>query len=147
MILNVNGKDYELEVKPDEVLLDSLRSLGFLSVRRGCNTSSCCICTVMIDGSPVLSCSYLTRRAEHTEIYTVEGLLPDSERLAVLLSEEGADQCGYCGPALIVAAICLKRENPKASEEEIYEYMNSNYCRCSGYKGQMRAVKRFFNER
>lgn len=146
MIININGVSHNIDPKPEEVLLETLRGLGYLSVRRGCNTGSCCICTVMVNGDPVLSCSYFTNRAEGANIYTVEGLRPDSEKLASLMADEGADQCGYCGPALIVTAISLKRKNPYASEQEIYQYMNANYCRCSGYKAQIRAVKRFFSE-
>lgn len=145
MELLINGKKYNIDVKPDETLLETLREIGLNSVRKGCNTASCCVCTVLVNKKPILSCSYLTNRAEKKEILTVEGLGERAAIIAGFLGEEGADQCGYCGPALINTIVGLEFENANPSEEEIDDFLKANLCRCTGYKGQYRAIKKYFD--
>ncbi|HHX68651.1 MAG: 2Fe-2S iron-sulfur cluster-binding protein [Miniphocaeibacter sp.] len=145
MELLVNNKKYNIDISPGEKLLDTLRRLGFNSVRRGCNTASCCVCTVIVDRKPVLSCSYLTNRASGKEIFTVEGFGDKARKIASLLAEEGADQCGYCGPALINTIIGLEFENDKPTIDEINDSLKANLCRCTGYQGQLRAIEKYFN--
>ena len=144
MKLFINNKEYQLNVSAGETLLETLRKLGIYSVRRGCDTASCCICTVLVDKKPVLSCSYLTNKVGEKKVITVEGLGEKAERIAELLSEEGAEQCGYCGPALINTIVGLEFENINPTEKEIDEYLQANLCRCTGYKGQYRAIKKYF---
>ncbi len=141
--LTINRKIYPVEAKPDAYLLDVLRELGFTSVRRGCDTGSCGVCTVLLDGKPVLSCCYLAARAQNHEITTVEGLGEEADKITQNIIAEGADQCGYCGPALVVTTYALKQEIQHPKEEQIKNYLAGNYCRCSGYEGQLRGIKKY----
>lgn len=144
MKLLVNDREYSLDVVAGETLLETLRKLGFNSVRKGCNTASCCICTVLVDNKPILSCSYLTNNIKEKRVTTVEGLGEKAILIADLLSGEGADQCGYCGPALINTIVGLEFENASPTDKEIDDYLQANLCRCTGYKGQSRAIKKYF---
>ncbi|MBN2557285.1 MAG: 2Fe-2S iron-sulfur cluster binding domain-containing protein [Clostridia bacterium] len=139
----VNGEKKTFEVKPDEYLLDTLRNNNYKSVRRGCETSSCGICTVLMDGMPVASCSLLTAKAEGRHITTVEGIQEDAELLAGFFGREGADQCGYCNPSIALACYAMKRELKDPTDEEIKAYLVGNLCRCSGYSGQHRAIRAY----
>ena len=100
--LTLNGKKIEAEIKADTLLLDLVREKGCYSVKRGCETSNCGLCTVWLDGKPVLSCSVLAARADGHEVTTLEGLQKESEEFADFLAREGADQCGFCSPGLIM---------------------------------------------
>jgi aerobic carbon-monoxide dehydrogenase small subunit len=141
--LNLNEQDTFLEIEPDEFLLDVLRRYGYLSVKRGCDTSSCGVCTVLMDGSPVLSCSLFAAKAEGHGITTVEGLPKEVEELADFLTGEGADQCGYCNPGFALTVLAMKKELSDPTEDEIQHYLEGNLCRCSGYVGQLRAIKKY----
>ncbi len=149
MIVNVdvNGRLRSFDVPPGAFLLDVLREAGYLSIRRGCDTTSCGICTVLIDGKPVPSCSYLAIRAEGRKVTTVEGIPEEAAKLARHFGEEGADQCGYCNPSLALAVYALKQTRPKATDEEIRLWLVGNLCRCSGYQSQLVAIKRYLEER
>ena len=94
VMLKINGKSLKRQVEPDEMLLNTLRNLGFYSVRCGCDTTNCGLCTIWIDGQPTLSCAYPTFRAESHEITTLEGLKEEADILAGCLAGEGSDQCG-----------------------------------------------------
>jgi len=142
-IVNINNQDRELIFEPHEYLLDVLRRYGFLSVRRGCDTTSCSVCTILVDGKPVHSCSYLAARAEGHKITTVEGVEEEARKIAKLLMDEGVDQCGYCSPGFVMTLIGLKNENENPSDEEILDYFMGNLCRCSGYVGQLTAIKKY----
>ena len=139
----LNGKQIETDVKPDMLLLDLVRELGCYSVKRGCETANCGLCTVWLDGKPVLSCSTLAIRADGRHVTTLEGLQKEAEEFGMFLAREGGEQCGFCNPGMIMNAIALVRENPDPSDEEIKEYLAGNLCRCSGYEGQMRGIKAF----
>jgi carbon-monoxide dehydrogenase small subunit len=139
----VNGVDRTFEVKPDEYLVDTLRNNGFVSVRRGCDTTSCGICTVLLDDKPIASCSYLSCRAEGHAITTVEGIQDEAALLADCFGHEGADQCGYCNPSMALTAYAMKKELRNPTDEEIRAYLVGNLCRCSGYVAQHRAIRAY----
>lgn len=141
--LYINDKEYNTIVKDNEFLLDTLRSLGFISVRRGCETGNCGICSIIIDGNITLSCSTLSLSCQGKRIRTVEGLKEEEKAFGEFLAKEGADQCGYCVPGLVMTTISLKERKDKASDAEIRTYLNGNLCRCSGYAGQIRAIKNY----
>ncbi len=139
----VNGKQTVWEVAPDELLADTLRKHGLLSIRKGCNTSSCGLCTVWIDGKPTLSCSVLSFRVQGKSVTTIEGVSEEAAEFARILVAEGADQCGFCSPGFVMTVLALKRELISPTDDEIVHYLTGNLCRCTGYLGQMRAVKTY----
>ena len=139
----VNKKTFVLDVAPDEMLADSLRRNGYLSIRKGCDTSCCGLCTVWVDEKPVLSCTMPAFRAEGREITTIEGVAAEAEKFARILAAEGAEQCGFCSPGFIMTVLAMKKELPQPTEEQIKHYLAGNLCRCTGYMGQMRAVKTY----
>ena len=145
--LNLNGKPLDAEVRADTLLLDFLRAHGCLSVKRGCETANCGLCTVLVDGKPSLSCAMPAARAEEKEIGTLEGLQEEAEDFGRFLAKEGAEQCGYCSPGFIMNVIAMMRELKDPSIEEIKEYLAGNLCRCSGYEGQMRAIQNYMKEK
>lgn len=146
VLLNINGLEKEVNVKPNEYLLDTLRRIGYKSVKKGCDGSSCGACTVLIDDKPVLSCSMLTLRAVGHEIKTVEAIQEDAARLSECFSKQGADQCGYCNAALALVMYALKKENPNPTDEELKKYVVGNLCRCTGYHSQQKAMREFLNK-
>ena len=139
----LNGLAMSLEIEPHEFLLDVLRRNGCLSVKRGCDTSSCGVCTVLLDGSPVLSCSLFAAKTDGHSITTVEGMQREVAEFAEFLTDEGADQCGYCNPGFALTVLAMKRELRQPTEEEIGRYLAGNLCRCSGYLGQLRAIVKY----
>ncbi len=145
MIINlqINGKKKSFDVAPDEYLVEVLRRYGYLSVKKACDTGSCGVCTVLIDGSPVLSCSYFAVRADNKSITTVEGISGEDRKLGELLVDEGVDQCGYCSPGLILTVIAMKKELKNPTKDSITQYLTGNLCRCTGYVGQLRAIMRY----
>lgn len=143
--LNLNSARRVFEADPGDSLLDVLRAAGVTSVKRGCDTGTCGACTVLLDGEPVPSCAIPAPRADGREVVTVEGL-PEAGRLAELLCAEGADQCGFCGPGLIVTVVAMSRELDDPDDDQINHYLAGNYCRCSGYVGQLRAIRKFLRE-
>lgn len=140
--LNINGDRYQFAAAPDEVLLDTLRKLGLKSVKRGCETGSCGVCQVFVNGQLVPSCAYLTIRADHLRIVTLEGLQEEARNLGKWIIAEGVEQCGYCSPGHMMAILAMLKENPHPSPEEIKHYLAGNLCRCSGYEGQHRALSK-----
>ena len=138
---NLNGLDVEWTIKPGEYLLDTLRSHGIKSVKKGCDGSSCGVCTVLVDDKPVLSCSVLTVKVEGHNVMTVEAIQEEAAQLSECFAKEGADQCGFCNAAHALMFHALKKEIPNPTEEQIRDYMVGNLCRCTGYQGQIRAIK------
>ena len=124
--VTVNGRKIQEEVACDLLLIDFLRSHGCPSVKRGCETSNCGLCTVLMDGKPVLSCSVLTVRADGHVIETLEGLQEEAEEFGAFIADQGAEQCGFCNPGFMMNALALFRENPDPNEEEIKEYLAGN---------------------
>ncbi len=144
--IKVNGREYSAAVAEEIMLLDILRLWGFSSVRRGCDTSNCGICTVWLNKKAVLSCSVPAIRANGMEVTTLEGVKEEAEEFASLLASEGGEQCGFCNPGLIMNVLALKREIPNAGREEAKEYLAGNLCRCSGYMSQMRALEKYLGQ-
>lgn len=142
----INHKKYCDEIEPSLLLIDYLRSKGFYSVKRGCETSNCGLCTVLMDDQPVLSCSLLCAKVDGHHITTLEGVEEEANEFAYFMANEGAEQCGFCSPGLVMNVIAMKREMKNPSEEEIKQYLAGNLCRCSGYMGQMRAIMKYLNK-
>lgn len=145
MILNVwlNGKKISEEIAADMLLIDFVRAHGCSSVKRGCDTSNCGLCTLFVEDKPVLSCSMLAARVDGKHITTLEGLQKEAAEFGEFIANQGAEQCGFCNPGLIMNAIALFREYKNPTDEQILEYLAGNLCRCSGYEGQLRAIHAF----
>ena len=121
----LNGKKIQEEIEPDLLLIDFVRKHGCKSVKRGCETSGCGLCTVFLDDKPVLSCSILAARVDGHKVTTLEGLKEEAEEFGAFIADQGAEQCGFCNPGMIK------------------EYLAGNLCRCSGYDGQLRGIQNF----
>lgn len=141
--VTVNGKKYTDEIAPDMVLLDYLRQKGCYSVKRGCETSNCGLCTVHLDGKPILSCSYLAARADGHSVTTLEGLQEEAAEFGAFLADQGGEQCGFCSPGFIMNVLAMVQELKDPTEAEIQEYLFGNLCRCTGYQSQLRAIKNY----
>ena len=145
--INVNGRVITDSVDADMILLDFLRKHGCYSVKCGCETTNCGLCTVFMDDVPVLSCSVLAARAAGHKIVTLEGLQEEAKEFIGFIADQGAEQCGFCNPGFIVNTIALLRENPNPTDDEIRAFLVGNLCRCSGYDGQLRGIRDFLNFR
>jgi len=141
--LTVNGQPYELYIKPKTLLVEVLRDhLGLTGTKRGCNSSSCGACTVILNGMSVKSCSILALQADGAEVLTLEGLAKGTEfhPLQKAFLDHGAFQCGFCTSGMLMSAKALLDENPKPTKEQIKEGIDGNICRCTGYNSIIRAV-------
>ena len=145
--LTLNGKKLAADVAADELLIDFLRAHGCLSVKRGCESSNCGLCTVLMDEKPVLSCSVLAARANGKNVYTLEGLQAEAEDFVGFIADQGAEQCGFCNPGFVMNTIALLRENPDPTDDEIRAFLAGNLCRCSGYEGQLRGIRAYLDSR
>lgn len=143
--MTLNGKFVFATIDPDMLLIDFLRSLGCYSVKRGCETANCGLCTVFMDGTPVLSCSLLAARAAGHEIQTLEGLQEEAKEFVGFIADQGAEQCGFCNPGFVMNTIALLRENPEPTDDDIRMFLAGNLCRCSGYEGQLRGIRAFLD--
>ena len=141
--LTLNGRRLTAAVTPDTVLFDFLRDHGCASVKCGCETSNCGLCTVFLDDTPVLSCSVLAVRADGHRVTTLEGLQEEAADFVGFIADQGAEQCGFCNPGFVMNTIALLRENPDPTDEEIRAYLAGNLCRCSGYEGQTRGIRAY----
>ncbi|HKL74757.1 MAG TPA: (2Fe-2S)-binding protein [Halanaerobiales bacterium] len=142
--LTVNEKNYELEVAPDERLLDTLREqLRLTGVKEGCSVGECGACTVLLDGKAVHSCMILTAQVDGSEVMTVEGLEKDGELdpLQQSFIDHQAVQCGFCTPGMLMSAKSLLNENPDPDREDIKTAIEGNLCRCTGYEQIIEAVE------
>lgn len=139
----LNGKQACVEAAGDTILLDVLRELGCHSVKCGCETTNCGLCTVWIDGKSRLSCSILATSIEGQEVTTLEGVKEEAEEFGTFLANEGAEQCGFCSPGFIMNVLAMVRELEDPGTDEIKEYLSGNLCRCTGYMGQLRAIKKY----
>lgn len=140
---NLNGLDVIWSIQPGEYLLDSLRSHGIKSVKKGCDGSACGVCTVLVDDKPVLSCSLLTAKVEGRNVMTVESIQDEAAEISEYFSKQGSDQCGFCNAAVALMVHALRKENPHPTDDEIKDYMVGNLCRCTGYQGQQKAIKAY----
>lgn len=145
--LILNNKKITEDIEPDMLLIDFVRSHDCFSVKRGCETSNCGLCTVFLDDKPVLSCSVLALRANGRKVTTLEGIGSEAEEFAAFIADQGAEQCGFCNPGFVMNTIALLRENPHPDDEEIKSYLAGNLCRCSGYEGQLRGIKEYIKWR
>ena len=143
--INLNGKTITEDVPADMQLIDFVRAHGCPSVKRGCETAACGLCTVLLDGRPVLSCSTLVARADGRTVHTLEGLQEEASDFVGFLADQGADQCGFCNPGLVMNTVALLRENPDPTDEEILAYLSGNLCRCTGYMSQLRGIRNFLD--
>ena len=139
----LNGRKVTAEITASTVLLDVVRDKGCYSVKRGCETSGCGLCTVWLDGTTVLSCSTLAARVEGREVTTLEGLSKEAEEFGLFLAREGGEQCGFCSPGLIMNVLAMERELDHPDLDAIKEYLAGNLCRCTGYASQLRAVEKY----
>lgn len=141
--LTVNGDPYKREAAPDATLLSVLREdLGLTGTKWGCMTGDCGACTVLVDGEPVVSCLQLAAQVRGREVTTVEGLGSGGELspLQRAFVTNGASQCGFCTPGMLMAAEALLRTNPSATEPKIREALAGNLCRCTGYNKIVDAI-------
>ncbi|MFC1814609.1 (2Fe-2S)-binding protein [Thermodesulfobacteriota bacterium] len=141
--LKINSEIYEVSVEPNETLLDVLRDkIGLTGTKKGCDTGQCGACTVLLDRKPVPSCLMLAVDVKDKNILTIEGLAENGRLhpLQEAFVNEGAVQCGYCTPAMILSAKALLDENPNPTEQEIKEAIAGNLCRCTGYVKIIKAI-------
>lgn len=139
----LNGKVTYAEIKDDTSLFDLLRAKGCYSVKCGCETENCGLCTVLVDGKSVLSCSMLAARVDDRDVVTLEGVQKEAEEFGMYLAGEGAEQCGFCSPGLIMNVLAMEKKLVQPEEDAVREYLAGNLCRCSGYMGQMRAIRKY----
>jgi len=141
----LNGEVVEVDVEPNELLLNVLRERFHLTgTKYSCGLGECGACTVLVDGEPVLACLTLAVDVDGKEVITIEGLAKNGELDSIqrAFAEEGAIQCGFCTPGFIIVTKALLTENPNPTEEEIREYIRGNLCRCTGYVNIVKAIKR-----
>lgn len=141
--LTLNGRKLTASIEPDMALLDFCRAHHCKSVKRGCESSNCGVCTVWLDGKPVLSCNVLAARADGHTVTTLEGLQEEARQFGHFLAREGGEQCGFCNPGFIMNVLAMERELNNPTEEEILEYLSGNLCRCTGYVSHMRAIRKW----
>jgi len=143
--LKINGSLRTVETDPERPLLDVLREdLHLTGTKYGCGEGQCRACTVLVDGQPVTSCRLPVSKAANKEIVTIEGLAKGDllHPVQEAFLQEGAIQCGYCVPGMILTASALLNKHPNPTEDQITEWMNGNLCRCCGYPKIIAAVRR-----
>lgn len=149
----LNGRPFSRDVRPDAMLMTVLREAGCASVKCGCETTNCGLCTVFVDDRPMLSCAYPAPRAQGKHIVTLEGLQDIAADFGAFLADQGADQCGFCNPGFVMNVIAMRRAfgleagSPLPSDDDIRDFLAGNLCRCTGYAGQTRAIRRYLTER
>ena len=141
--ISLNGKKITEDISADMTLYQFVREHGCYSVKCGCETTNCGLCTVFLNDKPVLSCAVLAARADGQKVETLEGLQKEAEEFGRFIADQGAEQCGFCNPGMIMNAIALFRETADPTDEEIRRYLAGNLCRCSGYEGQLRGIHEF----
>jgi aerobic carbon-monoxide dehydrogenase small subunit len=142
--MTVNGNEIDVAVTPNTTLLEVLRDdLGFTGVKEGCSEGVCGTCTVLMDGAPIRSCLTLALEAEGTCITTIEGLASRGQLHPVQQAfiDQGAVQCGFCTPGMILSSKALLDRSPHPTDEEIKTALAGNFCRCTGYKKILDAVR------
>ena len=142
--LDINGNVYSLSVLPQRTLLEVLREdLGLTGTKEGCSEGECGVCTVLLEGLPVRSCLLLAIDVRGRRITTIEGLSREGKLHPIQKAfiEEGAIQCGFCTPGMLLSSKALLDENPRPNEEEIRVALSGNLCRCTGYIKIFKAVQ------
>ncbi|MCH7705390.1 MAG: (2Fe-2S)-binding protein [Planctomycetes bacterium] len=148
--LTVNGQTYAVAAAPGDTLLDVLRDkLWLTGTKKGCNVGDCGACTVLIDGEPMNSCLLLAGEVEGKTITTIESVATNGKLSPIQKAfvREGAIQCGFCTPGMILSATALLERNPSPDTDEIKDALGGNLCRCTGYTGILRAMHRCDNYR
>lgn len=143
----LNGMQRSDDVPAGMMLMDLLRSRGCFSVKCGCGTTNCGLCTVWLDEKPVLSCAVLAVRADGCRVTTLEGLQDEAAEFALYMGREGADQCGFCNPGFVMNVLAMVRDLDDPTEREIKEYLAGNLCRCTGYVSHMRVLKAYLKDK
>lgn len=146
----LNGKRFEVTIDVGMSLTDLVRSLGNKGTKVGCGAGECGACTVLLNGKPVNSCIYLAVWADNKEVLTVEGLSAPDGTLSPLQQafiDEGAVQCGFCTPGMLLTGTSLVNSGKHYSDEEIKYEMSGNFCRCTGYQGILSALKKVLNSK
>lgn len=141
----VNGKEYSLEVEGDLRLIDVLRErLKLTGTKEGCGEGECGACTVLMDGEIVNSCLVMAIQVQGKEIITIEGIAPENglDPVQQAFIEEGAVQCGYCTPGMVIASVDLLNKNPNPTKQDIKRHLAGNLCRCTGYDKIIKAVEK-----
>ena len=146
----VNGKDRTVDTVPDRPLLDVLREdLKLTGTKYGCGEGQCRACTVLLDGRPAVTCVTPVKAAAGKKVVTIEGLAPAEgglHRVQQAFVEEGALQCGYCTPGMVLRTAALLEANPRPTDEQVVEALNGSLCRCCGYPRILAAVRRAAQE-
>jgi carbon-monoxide dehydrogenase small subunit len=145
IVLSVNGERRTVAAEPHHTLLEVLREeLGLTGTKHGCELGECGACTVLADGVPILACLALPADLGDAAITTVEGLAqgPTLHPLQIAFAEEGAAQCGYCTPGMLLTAKALLDANPRPSRDEIAHAISGNLCRCTGYTAIYEAIEK-----
>lgn len=142
--LSINGRNRLAKVNPGDTLLKAIRRFGLTGTKEGCGEGECGACTVLIDGLPINSCLYLAVNAQGKEIFTIEGLKDEKglHPLQQAFIEEGAIQCGYCTPGMVLVGKALLDRKRNPTEEDIRNSLSGNLCRCTGYVKIVNAIKR-----
>lgn len=140
----INGKKEHYDFKPDEKLIDFLRRHGLKGTKKGCGEGTCGACTVLLDGAPVYSCIMLAWQAAGKTITTIEslGTVEEPHIIQKTFVDEGAVQCGFCTPGMILATYSLLESRQPVNDETIKTALDGNLCRCTGYVNIMNAVKK-----
>lgn len=142
--VTINGQQASADVEPRQLLVDFIRTtLGHTGTHIGCDTTSCGVCTVLVDGTPVKSCTMFAVQADGRSITTVEGLKQNGELSAMqkAFHEAHGLQCGFCTPAMMLVGSALLEENPNPSDEEVRWAISGNLCRCTGYMNIVKAIQ------
>ena len=145
--ITLNGRKISGDVTADTALLDFLRAQGCYSVKRGCETANCGMCTVLVDGRPMLSCAVPALRVNGKNVTTLEGLQAEAAEFAGFMADQGADQCGFCNPGFVMNVLAMLDELEDFSEENIRAYLAGNLCRCTGFASQHRAIAAYLEHK
>lgn len=146
--VKINGASKEFKTEPDEILLDLLRREGYMGVKTGCREGTCGACTIIMDGEAVYSCILYSFQADGRELWTIEGVgtFDKPHPFQQALIEEGAVQCGFCIPGMVMSAKALMEEIPCPDDETARRYMDGNLCRCTGYEKIWAALKKVIDK-
>ena len=142
--VTINGGERSADVEPRLLLVDFIRgTLGLTGTHIGCDTTSCGVCTVLLDGTPVKSCTVFAVQANGRSITTVEGLKQNGELSAMqaAFKENHGLQCGFCTPAMMLVGTALLEENPDPSEDDVRWAISGNLCRCTGYTNIVKSIQ------
>jgi len=142
--VNVNGTDHTADVEPRMLLVDFIRSTVRLTgTHIGCDTTSCGVCTVLVDGTPMKTCTMFAVQADGTSLTTVDGLKHNGELdpIQVAFKQEHGLQCGFCTPAMMLVGKALLEENPSPTEDEVRWAISGNLCRCTGYVNIVKSIQ------